>query len=115
VVTSFPQRWNKSKVKTRIDPDPNNESDPNPNNESDPDPNNESDIVECIIRQIGNNNRRPLEDVFDLAELIVGQCIGTMFEHHNIANEKLRFADFFERSIGNVVGSSINSPYRGIF
>lgn len=79
----------------------------------DPDPNNDSDIVECIIRQIGNKNRRPLGDVFDLAELIVGQCIGTMFEHHDIANEKLRFAEFFEGSIGNVVGPSKVSPYRG--
>uniref|UniRef100_A0A093V039 Ankyrin repeat domain-containing protein 50 n=1 Tax=Talaromyces marneffei PM1 TaxID=1077442 RepID=A0A093V039_TALMA len=86
VVTSFPQRWNKSEARTEFDPDPNNDS----------------DIVECIIRQIGKNNRRPLEDVFDLAELIVSQCIGTMFEHHDIANEKLRFSDFFEASIGNV-------------
>jgi hypothetical protein len=99
VVTSFPQRWNKSGAKTINDPDPNNDS----------------DIVECIIRQIGNNNRRPLENVFDLAELIVGQCIGTMFEHHDIANEKLRFADFFEGSIGNVVGSSLRTVYGGIF
>lgn len=89
MVTSFPQRWNKSEEKT----------------EKDPDPNNDSDMVECIIRQIGKNNRRPLENVFDLAELIVSQCIGTMFEHHDIANEKLRFSDFFEASIGNVVGS----------
>lgn len=90
VVTSFPQRWNKSETRTKNDPDPNNDS----------------DIVESIIRQIGNRNRRPLGDVFDLAELIVGQCIGTMFEHHDIANEKLRFAEFFEGSIGNVVGSA---------
>ena len=56
-----------------------------------------------------------LENVFDLTELIVGQCIGTMFEHHDIANEKLRFADFFEGSIGNVVGSSLRTVYGGIF
>ncbi|KAH8690561.1 hypothetical protein BGW36DRAFT_57335 [Talaromyces proteolyticus] len=85
IVTSFPQRWNKSEEKS----------------EKDPDPNNDSDIVESIIRQIGKQDRRPLTNVFDLAELIVSKCVGTMFEHPDIANEKLRFAEFFEISIGN--------------
>lgn len=75
---------------------------------TDPDPNNDSDIVESIIRQIGKKDRRPLTNVFDLAELIVSKCIGTMFEHPDIANEKLRFAEFFEISIGNVVRSSMD-------
>jgi len=62
--------------------------------------------VESIIRQIGKKDRRPLRHVFDLAELIVGKCVDTMFQHSDIANEKLRFAEFFEVSIGNVVGFS---------
>lgn len=95
VVTSFPQRWNKSEEKTGKDPDPNNDS----------------DIVESIIRQIGKKDRRPLTNVFDLAELIVSKCVGTMFEHPDIANEKLRFAEFFEVSIGNVVDLCI-VPYQ---
>lgn len=91
MVTCFPQRWNKTEKRT----------------DKDPDPNNASDIVESIIRHIGKKDRRPLTNVFDLAELIVSKCIGTMFEHPDIANEKLRFSEFFEVSIGNVVSFKI--------
>jgi hypothetical protein len=96
VITSFPQRWNKTEKKT----------------DEDPDPSNASDIVESIIRRIGNKDRRPLRNVFDLTELIVSKCIGIMFEHPNITNEKLRFAEFFEVSIGNVVGFSHSILYQ---
>ncbi|KAG4432903.1 hypothetical protein IFR05_011621 [Cadophora sp. M221] len=86
VVTSFPQRWDKAGKP----------------GDNDPDPNNASDIVESIIRHVARTDRRPLENAFDLAELIASKCIGTMFEHPDIANEKLRFSEFFEISIGNV-------------
>jgi hypothetical protein len=94
VITSFPQRWKKTEKKT----------------DEDPDPNNASDIVESIIRHIGKKDRRPLTNVFDLAEMIVSKCVGTMFEHPDVANEKLRFAEFFEVSIGNVVSFGGNLP-----
>jgi hypothetical protein len=93
VITSFPQRWNKTEEKAE-----------------DPDPKNKSDIVETIIRHIGKKDRRPLTNVFDLAEMIVSKCVGTMFEHPDVANEKLRFAEFFEVSIGNVVSFDANLP-----
>ncbi|KAH7370046.1 hypothetical protein BKA65DRAFT_10708 [Rhexocercosporidium sp. MPI-PUGE-AT-0058] len=86
VVTSFPQRWDKA-------------GEPG---DRDPDPSNASDVVESILRHVARTDRRPLENAFDLAELIASKCIGTMFEHPDIANEKLRFSEFFEISIGNV-------------
>ncbi|CZT01292.1 uncharacterized protein RCO7_01996 [Rhynchosporium graminicola] len=86
VVTSFPQRWNKAGKP----------------GERDPDPSNASDIVEGILRHVAKTDRRPLESAFDLAELIASKCVGTMFEHPDVANEKLRFSEFFEISIGNV-------------
>ncbi|KAL9111061.1 MAG: hypothetical protein Q9227_004494 [Pyrenula ochraceoflavens] len=86
VVTSFPQRWQKSEMRK----------------ESDPDPNDTSDIVETVLRHIGKKNRHPLKTAFDLAELIVSKCVGTVFDHSDIAIEKLHFAEFFENSIGNV-------------
>ncbi|KAL2072116.1 hypothetical protein VTL71DRAFT_11459, partial [Oculimacula yallundae] len=86
VVTSFPQRWDKAGKP----------------GEKDPDPSNASDIVETILRHVRNRDRQLLGNVFDLAELIASKCIGTMFEHPDVANEKLRFAEFFEISIGKV-------------
>lgn len=90
-MTSFPQRWNKSKEK----------------DDDDPDPDNTSDIVDTIVRHIGKRDRRPITSVYDLAELIVSKCTSTMFEHADVSNEKLRFSEFFEVSIGNVVRSTV--------
>ncbi|KAK0101622.1 hypothetical protein ONS95_006785 [Cadophora gregata] len=86
IVTSFPQRWDKAKKQ----------------GDRDPDPSNASDIVETVLRHVARTDRRPLESTLDLAELIASKCIGTMFEHPDFANDKLRFSEFFEVSIGNV-------------
>jgi Mg2+ and Co2+ transporter CorA len=73
IVTSFPQRWQQPK-------------------------NDPLNVLDGIIEDINSKTREPVRNVYDLALIITGRCIG-VFDRNRMDEEQ--FMDMFEASIGD--------------
>lgn len=77
IFTSFPQRWQQP----RVDP---------------------HDLLDRIVNEINSPTRAPIEDVFELAIVIAGNCLGAYDARNTVAGET-QFLDMFESSIGDAM------------
>ena len=84
VITSFPQRWDREQHEDDLD------------------------VVESLKKHIQlREGRDPLRSAFDLAVLISSFCSEVFFEREDAPeplDERLQFLEFFDKSIGHVVG-----------
>lgn len=67
IVTSFPRR--------RLDKE-----------DGDLDTENKTDVLETILRYLRSGKRHPIQDAYDLSELIISQCIGILHRADVIAD-----------------------------
>lgn len=74
IVTAFPQRWQQPK-------------------------NDPLNVLDGIIEDINSKTREPVRNVYDLALIITGRCIGVF--DRNRMEEEYQFMDMFESSIGD--------------
>jgi hypothetical protein len=42
------------------------------------DPENKTDVLETILRYLRSAKRHPIQDAYDLSELIISQCVGIL-------------------------------------
>ena len=63
----------------------------------------EADIAGLISKELSNENRAPLASTYDMMFLILEICTGVFYDAAVRRNEKLRFFEFFERRIQDVV------------
>jgi ankyrin repeat protein/Mg2+ and Co2+ transporter CorA len=75
IVTSFPQRWQQPK-------------------------NDPLNVLDGIIEDINSKTREPVRNVYDLALIITGRCIG-VFDRNRMDESMPPLMDFFEASIGD--------------
>jgi Mg2+ and Co2+ transporter CorA len=73
IVTAFPQRWQQPK-------------------------NDPLNVLDGIIEDINSKTREPVRNVYDLALIITGRCVG-VFDRNRMDEEQ--FMDMFEASIGD--------------
>jgi hypothetical protein len=85
LITAFPQRWGIGDAHTV-------------------NPIKDADIANTIAKELSNRERPPLDSPFDMMMLILELTTGVLFDAAVHRNEKLRFFEFFERKIQQVVG-----------
>lgn len=92
VITSFPQRWDSRKGQPRDNPilDTGN-------------------VVERILDRLMKKHRAPITCVFDLAELIMAQCLGLNYDRIEWEYERYRYLEIFDYSISYVVSNAIET------
>jgi hypothetical protein len=88
LITAFPQRWGLA-------------------NAHDQNPFKDADIASMIAKELSNQDRAPLDGPYDMMLRIIDLCTGVLFNQALHLNEKLRFFEFFERRIQQVVSSFI--------
>jgi hypothetical protein len=56
-----------------------------------------------VAKELSNRDRPPLDSPYDMMMLILKLCTGVLFDAAVHRNEKLRFFEFFERKVQQVV------------
>jgi hypothetical protein len=84
IITSFPQRWGLASV-------------------HDQNPFRDADIASIITKELSNQDRDPLDTPYDMMMLVIDLCTSVLFNQASHRNEKLRFFEFFERKVQQVV------------
>lgn len=62
-----------------------------------------SNVIDSILKHLKLKHRDPLTSVFNLAELIVGRCLGLNYNALEWAHERYPYLEIFEYSINSVV------------
>jgi len=62
-----------------------------------------TNVLDSVLKHLELRNRDPLMSVFDLAELIVGRCLGLNYNAMEWAHERYPYLEIFEYSINSVV------------
>jgi hypothetical protein len=88
IITSFPQRWGLTAA-------------------HDQNPVRDADIAGMIAKELSNQDRDPLDTPYDMMILIIELCTNVLFDQAVHRNEKLRFFEFFERKIQQVVSQPL--------
>ena len=86
MVTSFPQRSEEKLKETDTD-----------------DSIDMTNVIDRVMEHIELKNREPLTSVYDLAELIVGQCLGLNQDAMEWEHERHRYLEIFDHSINMIV------------
>jgi hypothetical protein len=63
----------------------------------------EADIAGIIAEELSNKDRPSLTSPYDMMFLVIELCTSILFDAGVHRNEKLRFFEFFERKIQQVV------------
>lgn len=84
LITAFPERWGIS--------------DPHETN-----PIKDADIANMIAKELSNRHRLALNSPLDMMMLIMDWCTRVLFDAAVHRNEKLRFFEFYERKIQEIV------------
>jgi hypothetical protein len=75
----------------------------------DQNPDKDADIASMIAKQLSNQDREPLDTPYDMMILIIDLCTNVLFNQAVHRNEKLRFFEFFERKVQQVVSLNYHS------
>ena len=63
------------------------------------------DVHQRILNHLKRAERAPITTIYELANLITNTCVN-VFDQYTVP-DAFQFLDFFERSIGNIVGSHV--------